>query len=158
MAEEESQEQQAEGSAQEGEPQKPPSTSGADQPSEEEIRRQIDEEIRSVRVQDVLLQSVVSLINLSARRIAKEDERDLDQARIGIEAVRAVVDLLDDEPAAQVRNALSEVQMLYAQAAEGGKPEAEKAEGEAREGPQESGEEPKRPQPPGSKLWTPPGT
>ena len=56
------------------------------------------------------------MINLSARRIAKEDERDLEQGRVGIEAVRAVVDLLDDEPAQQVRSALSEVQVLYAQA------------------------------------------
>jgi hypothetical protein len=158
MAEDEGQEQQAEDAEPGREDPQPPPTGGAGQPSEEEIRRQIEEEIRSVRIQDVLLQSVVSLINLSARRIAKEDERDLDQARLGIEAVRAVVDLLDDEPAAQVRNALSEVQMLYAQAAEGGKPEAEKAEGEATEAAQESGEVPKRPEPPGSKLWTPPGT
>ncbi len=68
----------------------------------------------------MLLESVVSVINLTARRIAKEDERDLEQARVGIEAVRAVVDLLDDEPAEQVRSALSEIQMLYAKHAEGG--------------------------------------
>ena len=87
---------------------------GGRQPSEEELRAQIEEQLRTVRVQDLLLESVVSVINLSARRIAKEDERDLEQARVGIEAVRAVVDLLDDEPAKQVRSALSEVQMLYA--------------------------------------------
>ena len=67
----------------------------------------------------------VSLLNLAARRIAKEDERDLEQARIGIEAVRAVVDLLDPEPAEQVRSALSEVQMLYAKHAEAGSPRGE---------------------------------
>ena len=76
-----------------------------------------------MRVQDLLLESVVSVLNLAARRIAKEDERDLEQARVGIEAVRAVVDLLDPEPAAQVRSALSELQMLYAKhASEGGEP------------------------------------
>ncbi len=87
---------------------------GGPQPSQEELRAQIEEQLRKVRVQDLLLDSVVSVINLSARRIAKEDERDLEQARVGIEAVRAVVGLLDDEPAKQVRGALSEVQMLYA--------------------------------------------
>ena len=61
------------------------------QPSQEELREQIEEQLRKVRVQDLLLESVVSVINLSARRIAKEDERDLEQARVGIEAVRAVV-------------------------------------------------------------------
>ena len=43
----------------------------------------------------------------TARRIAKEDERDLEQARVGIEAVRAVVDLLDRRAGEQVRSALS---------------------------------------------------
>src|SRR5665809_130935 len=99
------------------EEQTPPAGGPQGQPSEEELRKRLEEELRSLRVQDVLLQSVVSLINLSSRRIAKEDERDLEQARIGIEAVRALVDLLDPEPAAQVRNALSELQMVYAKQA-----------------------------------------
>lgn len=105
--------------------------------TEEELRERLEQELRSLRVQDVLLQSVASLINLSARRIAKEDERDLDQAKLGIDAVRAVVDLLPDEAAEQVRNALSELQMLYAQHA------GDKAAGDAAEK---------------SDLWTPPGT
>ena len=65
------------------------------QPSEEEVRARIEEQLRKVRVQDLLLESVVSVINLAARRIAKEDERDLDQARAGIEAVRRLVDRVD---------------------------------------------------------------
>ena len=90
------------------------------------MRQRIEEQLRKVRVQDLLLESVVSVLNLAARRIAKEDERDLEQGRIGIEAVRAVVGLLDPEPAAQVQSALSEVQMLYAKHAnEGGEPPQE---------------------------------
>ena len=75
--------------------------------------------MRKVRVQDVVPQSVVSILNLSARRIAKEDERDLEQARVGIEAVRAMVDLLDPRRRRD-RKALSELQMLYAKHAGGG--------------------------------------
>ena len=125
--------------------------------SEEEMRARIEEQLRKVRVQDLLLESVVSVINLAARRIAKEDERDLEQARVGIEAVRAVVDLLDPEPAQQVRSALSEVQVLYAKQASSGAPPA----------PEEGGEQPERAPEQGpstgpargpSKLWTPPGT
>jgi hypothetical protein len=140
--------------AEEGQPQQP---TEAQQPSQEEMRQQIEEQLRKVRVQDLLLESVVSVLNLSARRIAKEDERDLEQGRIGIEAVRAVVDLLDPEPAAQVRSALSEVQMLYAkQAGEGGEPPDEGGSE-----PPEGGQEPppsRGPQPGPSKLWTPGGS
>jgi hypothetical protein len=138
--------------AEEGQPQSQPG--GETQPTEEEMRQRIEEQLRKVRVQDLLLESVVSVLNLAARRIAKEDEQDLEQGRIGIEAVRAVVDLLDPEPAAQVRSALSEVQMLYAKYAnEEGEP-PEEGGSQAPEGGQ--------PPPPGpgsqggpSKLWTP---
>jgi hypothetical protein len=122
------------------------------QPTEEEMRAALEQQMREVRVEDVLLQSVASLVNLSARRIAKEDERDLEQARVGIEAVRAVVDLLPEEAAGQVRNALSELQTLYAQAADGA-PSGEEAPGEG----EKPAEPPRRPPPadPKSKLWTP---
>ena len=113
---------------------------------EAELRRRIEEGLRDVRVQDVLLESVVTFINLTARRIGKADERDLEQARVGIEAVRSLVGLLEPEPQAQVRDALSELQMLYAQHA-GGDDAAPPAD--------EPQSEPERPQGPG--LWTPPG-
>jgi hypothetical protein len=133
-----------------------PEQQRSEQPSEEELRERIDEQLRKVRVQDLLLESVASVINLSARRIAKEDERDLEQARVGIEAVRALVDLLDEEPARQVRDALSQVQMLYAQQAEG----APGAPGEGAESSSGGVEAPPRrgAQDPPSRLWTPPGT
>ena len=138
--------------AEEGQPQ--PQPGGEAQPTEEEMRQRIEEQLRKVRVQDLLLESVVSVLNLAARRIAKEDEQDLEQGRIGIEAVRAVVDLLDPEPAAQVRSALSEVQMLYAKYANEEEEPPEEGGSQAPEGGQ--------PPPPGpgsqggpSKLWTP---
>lgn len=83
-------------------------------PTEEEMQRALEEQLRRVRVQDLLLESVASILNLSARRIAKPDEQDLEQGRVGIEAVRAVLDLLEPEAQEQVRQALSQVQMLYA--------------------------------------------
>lgn len=121
-------------------------------PDQEELQRRLAEQLRKVRVQDLLLESVVSILNLSARRIGKEDERDLEQARVGIEAVRAVLDLIDPEPRAQVREALSQVQMLYAREAQGGDEPAGREPGE--EGRPE--QEPKVERPSG--LWTPPGT
>src|SRR5258705_9560635 len=88
----------------------PQAEPGAASPAEEEeLRRRVEDQLRRVRVQDLLLESVAGIVNLTARRIAKEDERDLEQARIGIEAVRAVVDLLEPEPGKAVRDALSEL-------------------------------------------------
>jgi hypothetical protein len=137
--------------------------------TEEELRARIEEGLRKVRVQDVLLESIVTLVNLTARRIAKDDERDLDQAKVGIDAVRAVVDLLEPEAQAQVREALSELQMLYARAAggsappEGGVPGASEEGGSAQPGEAAPGEPPAGgasggPGRPGPGLWVPPGS
>ncbi len=114
-------------------------------------------------MQDLLLESVAGLVNLTARRIAKEDERDLEQARIGIEAVRAVVDLLEPEPGKAVKEALSELQVLYAREAGGGPPASDDVAaepGESAPPPKPQGEVPptgRRAEPP-PRLWTPPGT
>jgi hypothetical protein len=125
------------------------------QPTEEEIRAALDEQMRQVRVEDLLVQSVASLVNLSARRIAKEDERDLAQAKLGIDAVRAVVDLLPDEIAAQVRDALSELQVLYARTASGAEAGAAGGEAESAPAADEQAPEPAAEERPASKLWTP---
>ena len=140
---------------------RPSSAPPAQEPprSEEELRARIEEQIRSVRVQDLLLESVVSLLNLAARRIAKEDERDLEQARVGIEATRAVVDLLDPDQAKQVREGLAQVQMLYAREAGGGAEDAGEGPpgGEGGESQKPSSPRQARTQGRPSKLWTPPG-
>ena len=114
--------------------------------SEEELRKRLEEQLRKIRVQDLLLESVASILNLTARRIASPEERDLEQGRVGIEAVRAVVELLEPGPREQVREALSQVQVLYAREAGGG--------GEESAAP--GAEQPAAERPPG--LWTPPGT
>jgi hypothetical protein len=129
-----------------------PAPEGMEGLSEEEIRARVEEQIAKVRVQDLLLESVVGILNLAARRIAKEDERDLDQARVGIEAVRAVVDLLEPEPAAAVREALAELQMLYAREASGG------SDASAADPAQAPPDPAPAPPPSGPGLWTPPGS
>jgi len=131
--------------------------------SEEEVRARIEEQIRNLRVQDLMVESVVSVLNLTARRIAKEDERDLDQARIGIDAVKAWVELLPDEAATQIRNALSELQMLYAQAVEGGDGGKAGAEGEQTGAEQTRSDSlaedvPRPGSEPPPRIWTPPGS
>ncbi len=125
--------------------------------TEEEIAM-LEQQMRELTVDDLLTQSVVSILNLTARRIGKEDEIDLEQARTGIEAVRALVPLLPDEIASEIREPLSQIQMLYASRSGGGTPapEGEGDQGGApdpgQSGPS-SGEEK-----PDSGLWTPPGS
>jgi hypothetical protein len=123
-------------------------------PEQEQMLRQMEEEMRRVRVQDLVAQSVVSIINLSYRRIAKEDERDLEQARVGIEAVRGLVDALDEDAQHEIRKALSQLQMLYAQHSGGD------ASGPAPAGGGEAPPQAERPGPasgekPPPRLWTP---
>lgn len=134
-----------------------PETGGGQQPTEEEMRARIEEQVRRLRVEDLMVESIASILNLAARRIAKEDERDLEQARTGIDAVRAWVEFLPEEAAKQVQAALSELQMLYAKEA-GGAPSqggAKGSEGPAAE-PAEGG--PRRGEEPPPRLWTPHGT
>src|SRR3954447_12356726 len=133
---------------------------GAASPAdEEELRQRVEDQLRRVRVQDLLLESVAGIVNLTARRIAKEDERDLEQARIGIEAVRAVVDLLEPEPGKAVREALSELQVLFARetaAAKGPENGDDEGSDEGSEPPPPPPREPRPGEPP-PRLWTPPG-
>jgi hypothetical protein len=116
---------------------------------EERLREQLDEQIRKLRVEDVLLQTVVTLINLAGRRLTVEEEKDVEQARLAIEAVRALLPLCPEEQASAVRDALSQLQMVYVretqqpaeQPGEPPGPEGEAEQAKAR-----------------SKIWTPPGT
>lgn len=130
-------EQEQQGAAGEG-----ASQEGGQGPTEEELRDQLEEEIRKVRVEDVVLQSAVSILNLSARRIAKDDERDLEQAKVGIDAARSLVELVNPEAQPQLRQAISELQLLYTKHA-----------GEESAPEQGSSEPPKG----DSGLWTPGG-
>jgi hypothetical protein len=125
------------------------------EPSEEELRAALEEQMRHIRVEDVLVQTVVTLINLGARRLGltgPEDagEADPEQARLAIDGARALMPLVPDVKEVQpVRDALSQLQMAYVQTAEGG---AETSRG----GEEQKAEEERAKA--RSKLWTPPGT
>lgn len=120
-------------------------------PLTDEERAMLEAQMKEIRVEDLLTQTVASVLNLSARRIVKDDEVDLDQARIGIEAVRAIVALLPAEVGQAIAEPLSQVQLLYAQrSGEAGGAEPPAADGAG------SADGPQGPSDPGpSKLWTP---
>jgi hypothetical protein len=90
------------------------------QPSEEELRAAYEEQLKRLRVDDVLIQTVVSLVNLGGAKAGlagPDQERDMDQLRQAIEGVRALLPLVEPKlgpDAAQLRQALSQLQLAYA--------------------------------------------
>jgi hypothetical protein len=135
------------------------------EPSEEELRAALEEQMRRITVPDVLIQTVVTLINLGGRRLGlagppeQAGDKDVEQARLAIEGARALLPLLPQgEELRPVRDALSQLQMAYVQEAQGA--------GDREQGAEEEAPAPK-PEPPAedaerakarSKIWTPPGT
>jgi len=153
-------------------------SSSPPQPTEEELRAAYEAELKKIAVGDVVLQTAVSLINLAGRRLGlapdAADERDLEQVRDAIDAVRALMPILERRhapDAGAVRDALSRLQMAYArEQAAGSEPapptggqeggpgagpppgDRDKAEGEGK-----GDEESRRPGPAESsgRLWVP---
>ena len=140
------------------------------EPSEEELRAAYEAEIKRIRVEHVLLENVVTLVNLGMRRTGiapgTEGERDPQQVELAIDAVRAVLPLLERTAPAQIgpiRDALSQLQLAYVKVGggqAGSEPDAEPpAVEQPAAGPASEPEAPK-PGEPGpaersGKLWVP---
>jgi hypothetical protein len=102
------------------------------QPSEDEIRA-LEAELEKLTVDDVLLQTIVTLLNLGARKagLAEGSTADLPQVKQAIEAARALLPLLEPahgEQLGPVRDALSRLQMAYVQKSGGEPPTPESGE------------------------------
>jgi hypothetical protein len=123
------------------------------QPSEEEIRA-LEAEMEKLTVDDVLLQTLVTLLNLGARKagVVEGTQADLPQVKLAIDGARALLPLVEPRHGQElgpVRDALSRLQMIYVQKSGGEVPEQE----------QPAPEEPK-PEGPGpaqssGRLWVP---
>jgi hypothetical protein len=90
------------------------------QPTEEELRSAYEAEIKQIRVEHVLLDQVVSMVNLGMRRTGlasgTESERDPGQVRLAIEAIRALMPLIEaaaPEQAGPIHDALSQLQLAF---------------------------------------------
>ncbi len=143
------------------------------EPTEEEMRAALEEQMRNIRVEDVVLQTTATLINLAGRRLGLtaepgEDasgEVDLQQAKLAIDGARALSPLCPPEQAEPIRQALSQLQMAFAQLTQA--PGGAGVEGAPSGPPPTAGGEPPADAPADedeerakarSKLWTPPGT
>ena len=93
--------------------------SGAD---DEELKARLEDELKRLQVSDVLLQSCYTISSLGYGKLAGPvEERDLEQARIAIEALRALTPVLEGAVPAEVARDLAQVmanmQLAYAEAA-----------------------------------------
>lgn len=91
--------------------------------SDEELLRRVEEELKKLRVTDLLMQTLYTVSSLGYRRLSAED-RDLDEARLAIEALRALLPVLEgavgDDVIRDFRQVLSNLQLAYGEtAAEG---------------------------------------
>ena len=123
----------------------------------EEQLRQLEAEMERITVDDVLIQTTVTLLNLAARKAGlgappgEAPKADWEQVRQAIEGARALLPLLEARHAEElgpVRETLSRLQMVYAQQV--GKPGAEGGEAPAEQQPGGAG-----PAQSSGRLWVP---
>ena len=105
------------------------------QPTEEQLL----EALKQIKTEDVVLQTVATLVNLAGQKLSVEGAKDPVEAQKAIDAAKQMLPLVPEEAVGPIQNALDQVQMLYARESQGPGPQAEKAP------------EP----PPKPKIWTP---
>jgi len=92
------------------------------QPTDEELVQQLEEELKKLKVADLLVQTLYTVSSLGYRKLSEED-RDLEQAQLAIEALRALLPVLEgsvaDELVRDFKQVTSNLQLAYADAAKG---------------------------------------
>ena len=94
----------------------------ADPPTEDELR----EAVARLRVGDLLAQTLVSVVSLGYAKLEPGAGRDPEQARLAIEAIRALAPLLegstDEALLRDLEGARSSLQLAYVRAVEEDRP------------------------------------
>ena len=86
---------------------------------DEELLRDLEDELRKLKVGDLLVQTLYTVSSLGYRRLGESD-RDLEQARLAIEALKALLPVLEGAVAPEVTRdfgqVLANMQLAYADA------------------------------------------
>jgi hypothetical protein len=93
--------------------------------TEEELAQQLAEELRRLRIEDVLIQTLITVSSIGYRRLGltedTRDDRDLQQAKLAIDTMTALTPVLEDVvPEELIRDfnqSVAALQLAYAQAA-----------------------------------------
>ena len=100
------------------------------QPTEEQLL----EALKQIKTEDLVVQTVATLVNLAGQKLSVEGAKDPAEAQKAIDAARHMLPLVPDEAKPPIQNALDQIQMLYVKETS------------------ETRDEPPKPQ---SKIWTP---
>jgi len=88
--------------------------------SEQELVEQLQAELSRLKVSDLLVQTVYTISSLGYHRLSGEN-KDLEQARLAIEALQALLPVLEgtvaDEVVRDFNQVLANMQLAYASAA-----------------------------------------
>ena len=91
----------------------------SERPTDEELVQQLEEELKKLKVSDLLVQTLYTVSSVGYRKLSAED-RDLAQAQLAIEALRALLPLLEgavgDEVVRDFKQVTSNLQLAYADA------------------------------------------
>jgi hypothetical protein len=93
--------------------------------NQEEVARELAEELRKLRIEDVLIQTLITVSSIGYRRLGLTEEtkgdRDLGQAKLAIDTMRALTPILEDvvpgELVSDFKQSVATLQLAYAQAA-----------------------------------------
>ena len=89
---------------------------------DDKLIQQLEEELKRVKVSDFLVQTLYTVSSLGYRRLSEQD-RDLDQARLAIETLRALLPVLDgsvsDELVRDFKQVTANLQLAFAEASKG---------------------------------------
>jgi hypothetical protein len=98
-------------------------TRGTGLPPDDELIKQLEEELKTLKVSDLLVQTLYTVSSLGYRRLSEQD-RDLEQARLAIEALRVLLPVLEgsasEELVRDFKQVTANLQLAYANAAKGG--------------------------------------
>jgi hypothetical protein len=96
--------------------QQPPPAEGQ---SDEELLRQVENELKKLKVSDLLVQMLYTVSSLGYRKLSAED-RDLEQAQLAIESLRVLLPVLEGTVGEDVlrdfRQVTANLQLAYADA------------------------------------------
>ena len=92
---------------------------------EEQLAQQLAEELRRLRIEDVLIQTLVTISSIGYRRLGLTEDtkgdRDLQQAKLAIDTMTALTPVLENVvPAELIRDfnqSVASLQLAYARAA-----------------------------------------
>jgi hypothetical protein len=82
----------------------------------EPTAEQLVEELRKAKVSDLLVHTSSMLASIAYGKLAP-DVRDLEQARLAIDALKALGPLLDEQPRRDIEQVVANLQLAYASSA-----------------------------------------